>query len=346
MFISFLRLWLALRAIFGINIWPGEKVSAYAFLPRACFLEFIPEEDIEHLDPRVLEINELEPGRCYELVVTTFSGLYRYRMGDIVRIEDKMNNMPIFEILYRRGSILNLFNEMTSEEMVRAALALTMKENKMNGCDLVDFTSRTDVSGSPPRYVIYVELLASDNSNLKIPWKNSLHLSLIDWSTFSEKLDENLQICNPIYGSKRAINRIAPLQLLLLKCGAFEKLRLSSCGQKGSVESDIASLDDVSKKVGSYTAIAQYKTPRLLKKLHQILLMDSFVLNVQALERPTVDELASEVNQSAVHIAVSSDASSRNVYDMLQNTLQRGIEDAEKLEGHKLSYGEMRNLFG
>jgi hypothetical protein len=319
------------ESYFGVNFWPGERVSSYSFLPRTCFLEFIPETDIEALDPRVFEVDQLEKGQCYELVVTTFTGLYRYRMGDVVRIEDKLNNMPVFDMLYRRGSMLNLFNEMTSEEMVRVALVKTMRENMISGRNLIDFSTRTDLSESPPRYVIYTEFLASDNSSETAPCCTSLHLSLIDWETFAQKYDENLQDCNPIYASKRAIGRVAPLRLSLLKHGAFERLRISSCSP------------DLPDSAASYS---QYKTPRLLKKPLQVLLMESLVLSPQSLKRPTIDELASKVNQSAVGISFSGNIPSGEVLGMLQDTLQRGIKDAENLEGRTLSYGEMRNLFG
>ena len=38
-------------------------------------------------------------------------------MGDVIQVTDKMFNMPLFDIVYRKGSLLNLYNEMTTEQV-------------------------------------------------------------------------------------------------------------------------------------------------------------------------------------------------------------------------------------
>jgi hypothetical protein len=64
------------------------------FIPSLNFLEFIPEK--EHLKwradssykPKILLLDEVQEGQCYEIVITNFHGgsLVRYRIGDMIRI--------------------------------------------------------------------------------------------------------------------------------------------------------------------------------------------------------------------------------------------------------------------
>ena len=45
----------------------------------------------------VLLMNELEVGKNYEIIITNFSGLYRYRIMDIVKVTGYYNNAPKIE---------------------------------------------------------------------------------------------------------------------------------------------------------------------------------------------------------------------------------------------------------
>ena len=54
-------------------------------------------------------------GEVYGLVLTTWAGLYRYRLGDMVRVVGRYHQSPLMEVLYRRGTLLNMMGEKTSE---------------------------------------------------------------------------------------------------------------------------------------------------------------------------------------------------------------------------------------
>ena len=51
-------------------------------------------------------IFQLDVGGVYELVLTTRMGLYRYRMGDIVKVVKFNGKCPVYEFLYRSVKIL------------------------------------------------------------------------------------------------------------------------------------------------------------------------------------------------------------------------------------------------
>lgn len=45
--------------------------------------------------------SQVRVNECYELVVTTLMGLYRYRTGDVVKIVDFINQCPQYRFQYR-----------------------------------------------------------------------------------------------------------------------------------------------------------------------------------------------------------------------------------------------------
>ena len=127
-------------------------------LPHTLFYEFLPinddddEGDVD--DTKALLIDQLELGKKYELVVTNFSGLYRYRMEDVVQVTGMHNNTPTIEFLYRRNLGMNLANEKTTTEMVDMAAKQTADEM---GNEFVGHSLYADYSTNPPRYCMLAE---------------------------------------------------------------------------------------------------------------------------------------------------------------------------------------------
>ncbi|CAF3825950.1 unnamed protein product [Rotaria sordida] len=88
--------------------------------------------------PKTLLISEIEAGNRYELVCTTYSGLTRYRLEDVVtctRFLSQANNavlipfkqieiprIPLILITYRVGSLLNVTGENTTEQYMMDTL--------------------------------------------------------------------------------------------------------------------------------------------------------------------------------------------------------------------------------
>ena len=117
---------------------------------------------------------ELEPGQIYELVITTLSGLCRYRIGDIVKVVRFHNQCPVIEFQYRQGQLLNMRSEKCSETMLYEAITKVIGRK----AHLVDYTcaesilldfvpscwktcAKSQVELSPlvkPFYVIFMEV--------------------------------------------------------------------------------------------------------------------------------------------------------------------------------------------
>lgn len=68
----------------------------YVMIPESGYYEFIPEEDADLsetlLRTHTLEMDQLQPGKKYEMVVTNLSGFYRYRIGDVVTVNGYLDN--------------------------------------------------------------------------------------------------------------------------------------------------------------------------------------------------------------------------------------------------------------
>ena len=46
-------------------------------------------------------MDEVEREEMYELVITTSSGFFRYRFGDVIKVVDFYNSCPVVEFMYR-----------------------------------------------------------------------------------------------------------------------------------------------------------------------------------------------------------------------------------------------------
>lgn len=85
--------------ILGIGAWRGERWEL-KLLARATFAEFIPAEDRQAGSPRVLTQDDIRAGECYEPVITTAAGLYRFRTGDVIRITALDKDDVWFEVAH------------------------------------------------------------------------------------------------------------------------------------------------------------------------------------------------------------------------------------------------------
>lgn len=184
------------------------------------FYEFVPEEEIEHAQPTVLLPHELEVGQKYVLILTNGSGLYRYNIGDVIRVPGKVRNTPMIEFLHRAGRTCSMTGEKLTEDQVTAAVSEVAAQL---GLAVESFTLRPAAEGFP-RYVALVELKQSvDEGVLR---------------QFPRRLDAALDRHNIEYGSKRSSERLEAPELWLLAPGSYEGWRRSKTAQ-GTSDSQV-----------------------------------------------------------------------------------------------------------
>ena len=251
------------EGFYGTNYSPGEHESLYHPTVRLNYFEFIQEKDVDSLNPITLDLEELIVGGRYEMVVTN-NGLYRFRMGDVIEIKSFHNKMPLFDMCYRLGSVINMVGEKTSEGHLMSVLQTMDRgtdeeskdesdishEQKPKG-RLIDFTTSVEISGAAPQYVVYVEL-----EQLTAATGPDSQATSLFWS--SQKFDHLLCLANDQYGLFRSQGRLLEAEVRLVTRGLS------------------AALCHLAKATG--TSEVQFKVPRLLTTAAQLKAMNDKVI--------------------------------------------------------------------
>lgn len=137
------------EALIGIAV--EEEKEEYVCIPSSGFLEFLPyEEDTE--ETKWME--DLEIGKRYELIVTNFSGLYRYRLLDVVEVVGFYGEAPIIRFQFRKNIAVNIAGEKTDLMMIEHTIAaLAERERK----SIFEYSVCVDKSILPCRYCFFIE---------------------------------------------------------------------------------------------------------------------------------------------------------------------------------------------
>jgi len=180
----------------------------YTVIPRTAYHEFIPEDEAENSNPTVLNLDQLENDKSYEMVITNQAGFYRYRLGDVIKVVDYYNGSPVIEFLYRKGQLLNVAAEKTQEAAVLTALKNAAAKW---GTDLVDFAAAIDLDGDVGRYVLFVEVQDPER--------------LTDLSAWQVIMEKTLGEANPRYAAGIRDGRIGSLLLQIVQPGSFQLLQ-------------------------------------------------------------------------------------------------------------------------
>jgi hypothetical protein len=163
------------------------------------FFEFVPRDRIEEASPPTLRSHEVEVGQEYFVLLTTSSGLYRYDLGDLVRVVGFEGQAPIIEFLNKGDHICSLAGEKLTEHQV--ILAMSEVAQRL-GTPVADFVL-TPCWADPPYYVLHVEPTEAD------PDPARSH-------ELAAALDQTLHAVNVEYAGKRRTDRLGPVRLNFL----------------------------------------------------------------------------------------------------------------------------------
>ncbi|KAG4930661.1 hypothetical protein JHK84_047649 [Glycine max] len=146
---------------FGLNLNPICTPSdvSYTIMPNMGYFEFLPhEEDLSSssssstLSRDSLDLADLELGKSYELIVTTYSGLCRYRVGDILQVTGFHNTAPHFSFVRRKNVLLSIDSDKTDEAELQNAVenaSVLLREFKTS---VAEYTSFADTKSIPGHY--------------------------------------------------------------------------------------------------------------------------------------------------------------------------------------------------
>jgi hypothetical protein len=169
------------------------------------FFEFLEKDSVT---PRLL--HELELGREYSVLLTTGGGLWRYRLGDRVRVTGFLEQTPVLEFLGREGNVSDVCGEKLSAAFVDSVLLELEAERACTP----GFAMLAPSFEASPRYVLFFH-------------------GRIESGQFAELLDAKLRR-NPHYDYCRKLGQLSPPAIFQITESAGEAYmrRCSALGQR------------------------------------------------------------------------------------------------------------------
>lgn len=164
-------------------------------------LEFQPLAPDGTVEDACLHAGEVEVGGRYTVVLTNSGGLYRYAIGDVVEVVEKLGAAPVIAFRHKIGNVLSMTGEKVTEAQV--VDAMTEVTASLDG-DPAGFTV-TVALGDTPAYLLAAEPHAT--------------------SAMLEAFDRALRARNIEYDAKRASLRLGPPVGLDLPAGTYLRLR-------------------------------------------------------------------------------------------------------------------------
>ncbi|KAG8642435.1 hypothetical protein MANES_12G087200v8 [Manihot esculenta] len=221
----------------GVNMDPSlspENVT-FAVIPTFSYFEFMPlHRQNQDCSPAIDDFVEDEPvplskvklGQEYEIILTTFTGLYRYRLGDVVEVAGFHKGTPKLNFICRRKLILTVNIDKNTEKDLQLVVERGSQLLSKARAELVDFTSHADVANQPGYYIIYWEIKGEVEEGVLEECCREMDASFLDHG----------------YVVSRKANSIGPLELCIVERGTFKKI--------------------MDYFIGNGSALSQFKTPR------------------------------------------------------------------------------------
>ncbi len=194
---SYLEIYNASEGFFAVQ----NDFSAHdmlLLLDNGVFFEFMPLSEIGSSSPIVLQIEDVELGKDYAVIISTNSGLWRYQLGDTVQF----TSIKPYKIIIsgRTKQFINVFGEELMVHNAERALSQTCKEL---GATIAEYTVG-------PRFFTSEEKGGHH-------WVIEFEKAPEDLEKFADILDANLQKVNSDYEAKRfkgmALERLALTQV-------------------------------------------------------------------------------------------------------------------------------------
>jgi len=164
---------------------------------RNQFFEFIPENEHGSQRPTTLRSHEVKVGEVYYLLLTNGSGLYRYDVGDRVRVTGWLGQAPTIEFLSRGAHACSLAGEKLTEDQVVLAM-----RKAVAGLPTVDTFVLAPRFAGTPHYRLYVDESVAE----RLP-------------RIASMLDAALCDVSSEYASKRKTMRLNAIELMSLPAG-------------------------------------------------------------------------------------------------------------------------------
>jgi GH3 auxin-responsive promoter len=188
-----------LLATEGVISIPIEQYGGMVAAVTSHFLEFLEESSSEC---RLLA--DLEEGHEYSVILTTGGGLWRYRLGDRVRVTGFAQKTPLLEFIGKEDSVSDLRGEKLNAIFVANIVA--------RACGSASFAMLAPSEGATPHYTLFLQ---------------GVHCE----PNLAARVEEDLRT-NPHYAYCRRIGQLGELRVFSIDSGAQEAY-LKHCEASG-----------------------------------------------------------------------------------------------------------------
>jgi GH3 auxin-responsive promoter len=178
------------------------------------FFEFVAQSLWDNNTPEFLTLDQLTLHQTYYVIVTNTSGLYRYFMNDLVKVDEFFNATPLLSFVQKGRGVTNLTGEKLYEaQVIDAVKDISVKLGLISSFYILAANEET------MSYQLFIQANPSTPINHVI---------------FSSLLDEKLSILNIEYKAKRDSGRLKPLSTVWLKPDVSEayKINCINLGQR------------------------------------------------------------------------------------------------------------------
>ena len=186
------------EALIGKALPDGSE--RYELLDSNSYVEFLPID----CECGTVTAEELVPGHQYEVVITNNAGLYRYRLGDVIRCASNDCNSTTFTVEYRRDQVHSFSDENLTEADVQSAV-LAMGESL--NLSIADFCFQADKTECC--YTVYIEPSIHD--------KGEERLAAIPAGLLNTLCEAALMLNNPRYAQTRLNGTVNPCRVKILQ---------------------------------------------------------------------------------------------------------------------------------
>lgn len=157
-------------------------------LDYGIYYEFIPMDEFDEEKPRTIGLEDVELDKNYALVITTNSGLWRYKVGDTIKFTS-LNPFRV-KVTGRTKHFINAFGE---ELIIENAETAVSRASVLHDCAVRDFTAAP----------IYFSEGGGKGAH---EWLVEFEKAPENHNAFVETLDRELRLVNSDYDAKRKNN--------------------------------------------------------------------------------------------------------------------------------------------
>ncbi len=192
-----------------------DDTNNTVLFPHFHYYEFVAEEELESDTKHFLQLWKLEKGKRYCPYVTTFAGLYRYNMNDLVEVGEFFGNTPTVHLIQKVNGIVT----MTGEKLAEAQFINAVHQaEKQTGLTTHFFIGFADLAESA--YNFYYEFADQNTTQAQA-------------EAFTKVVDDTLKEINIEYAAKRASFRVKDPKTFRLVAQSFEKFK-AQCIAEGA----------------------------------------------------------------------------------------------------------------